>query len=79
MHLPVFIARDINEADLVMTLKSYYRKKPQPLRDAERAAIPIYVLRSNSIVQMENSLAEIFEMEMEVDPMSLAVREAEEA
>ena len=79
MHLPVYIARDLNEADLVMTLKSYYRKKPQPLRDAERAAVPIYVLRSNTIVQMETSLAEIFEIEVELDPLALAIREAEEA
>ena len=37
MHVPVIMAREVSEADLVMTLKSYYRKKPQPLRDAERA------------------------------------------
>jgi len=79
MHLPVYIVRDINEADLVMTLKSYYRKKPQPLRDAEDAGVPIYVLRSNSILQIENSLAEIFDIEVELDPIALAVRETEEA
>jgi stage III sporulation protein SpoIIIAA len=79
LHVPVLLAREVNEADLMMTLKSYYRKKPQPLRDAERLGLPIYVLRANTILQMENSLAEIFEIEMETDPLGLAIREAEEA
>lgn len=79
MHLPVYIVRNTDEADLVMTLKSYYRKKPQPLRDAEEAGIPIYVLRNNSVLQIENSLAEIFDIEVELDPMALAIRETEEA
>jgi stage III sporulation protein SpoIIIAA len=79
MHVPVLIARDVADADLMMTLKSYYRRKPQPLRDAERAGLPIYVLRANTILQMESSLAEIFEIEVEVDPLALAIRETEEA
>ncbi len=79
LQVPVLMAREVNEADLIMTLKSYYRKKPQPLRDAERLGLPIYVLRANTILQMESSLAEIFEIEMEADPLGLAIREAEEA
>ncbi len=79
LRVPVLMAREVNESDLVMTLKSYYRKKPQPLRDAERLGLPIYVLRANTILQMESSLAEIFEIEMEADPLGLAIREAEEA
>ncbi len=79
LRVPVSIARDLADADLVMTLKSYYRKKPQAIRDAERAALPIYVLRANTILQMESSLAEIFEIEMDVDPLALAIRETEEA
>jgi stage III sporulation protein SpoIIIAA len=79
LRVPVLMAREVNEADLLMTLKSYYRKKPQPLRDAERLGLPIYVLRANTILQMESSLAEIFEIEMEADPLGLAIREAEEA
>jgi hypothetical protein len=79
LRVPVLMAREVNEADLLMTLKSYYRKKPQPLRDAERLGLPIYVLRANTILQMESSLAEIFEIEMEADPLGIAIREAEEA
>jgi stage III sporulation protein SpoIIIAA len=81
MKLPVVITRQVGDADLVMTLKNYYRKKPQALREAESAGVPIYVLRSNSAFQIEHSLANIFSLEVELggDPMSQALAETEEA
>jgi stage III sporulation protein SpoIIIAA len=77
LQLPVIIARDPDEADVVMTLKSEYRQKTSGLRDAEDRGLPIYVLKSNTIVQMEASLTSIFSLE--VDPREAALREAEEA
>jgi hypothetical protein len=77
LQLPVIIARDPDEADVVMTLKSEYRQKTAALRDAEERGLPIYVLKSNTIVQMEASLISIFSLE--VDPREAALRETEEA
>ncbi len=77
LQLPVIIARDIDEADVVMTLRSEYRQKAGVVRDAEERGIPIYVLKSNTIVQMQASLTSIFSLE--VDPREAALREAEEA
>ncbi len=77
LQLPVIIARDPDEADVVMTLKNEYRQKTTALRDAEDRGLPIYVLKSNTIVQMEASLTSIFSLE--VDPREAALREAEEA
>ena len=77
LQLPVIIARDPDEADVVMTLKSEYRQKTPALRDAEERGLPIYVLKSNTIVQMEASLTSIFSLE--VDPREAALRETEEA
>jgi hypothetical protein len=77
LQLPVIIARDPDEADVVMTLKNEYRQKTAGLRDAEDRGLPIYVLKSNTIVQMEASLTSIFSLE--VDPREAALREAEEA
>jgi len=76
LQLPVIIARDPDEADVVMTLKSEYRQKTSGLREAEDRGLPIYVLKSNTIVQMEASLTSIFSLE--VDPREAALREAEE-
>jgi stage III sporulation protein SpoIIIAA len=77
LQLPVIIARDPDEADVAMTLKSEYRQKTATLREAENRGLPIYVLKSNTIVQMEASLTSIFSLE--VDPREAALREAEEA
>ena len=77
LQLPVIIARDPGEADVVMTLKSEYRQKTTGLREAEDRGLPIYVLKSNTIVQMEASLTSIFSLE--VDPREAALQEAEEA
>ena len=42
-----------DEADVVMTLRSEYRQKPPTLREAEDRGIPIYVLKANTIAQMQ--------------------------
>ncbi len=77
LQLPVIIARELDEADVAMTLKNEYRQKPPAVREAEERGLPIYVLKSNTIVQMQASLTSIFALE--VDPREAALRETEEA
>ena len=77
LQLPVVIARDVDEADVVMTLSTEYRQKTPMLREAEERAMPIYVLKANSIQQMQASLTSIFALEL--DPRDAAMRETEEA
>ena len=48
LALPAVIVRELREADMVMTLKNYYRQKPQPIREAEARGTSVYVLRSNT-------------------------------
>lgn len=62
LGVPAYIARDISEADIIMTLRAYYRSRQQPITEAEARGIPIYVLRANTVSQMEQSLAEIFNL-----------------
>ena len=45
---------------MVLTLKNYYRRKPQPIREAEARGTPVYVLRANTGTQMEHVLAGLF-------------------
>ncbi len=77
LQLPVVVARDVDEADVVMTLRSEYRQKTPMLREAEDRSMPVYVLKSNTILQMQASLTSIFALE--VDPREAALRETEEA
>ncbi len=77
LGLPVQIAREVDEADVVMTLKNEYKQKTPLLREAEERALPIYVLKANTIPQMQSSLTSIFSLE--IDPREAAMRETEEA
>jgi len=80
LHLPVVMVDDLDKAEVIITLKPYYRKRPRVIADAEEGGIPIYVLRSNTIKQMQSCLADVFGLEVEaVDPFALAMREAQEA
>jgi stage III sporulation protein SpoIIIAA len=80
LKLPVTIIEDIGEADIVMTVKNYYRRRPKLISDAERRNTPIYVLRANTAPQMENCLADIFDLAPEeADPYTVAMQETQEA
>ena len=56
LRSPALVVRDIHEADLVLTLKNCYRRKPRQIREAEERGISVYVLRSNTGIQMEGAL-----------------------
>jgi len=80
LRLPITIVDDLDDADVLMTLKSYYRKHPQPITDAERLGKPVYILRSNTVIQMESCLADIFSLSAdETDTTSVAMRETQDA
>ena len=80
LHLPVELADEMRKADAVITLKSYYRRRPQPISEAERKGVPIYVLRSNTVSQMESCLADVFGLSVsDLDPLTIALRETEDA
>jgi stage III sporulation protein SpoIIIAA len=77
LGVPVTVARELDEADAVVTLRNYYKRKPAALRDAESNGVPIYVLKTNTTLQMENMLASLFDLE--ADPQEAALRETAEA
>jgi len=77
LGVPVTVARDLEDADAVVTLRNYYKRKPAALRDAESNGVPIYVLKTNTLLQMENMLASLFDLE--ADPQEAALRETAEA
>lgn len=78
LKLPVTIVRDSGSADVVLTAKNYYRRKPPALREAEAAGTPVYVVKSSTDAQIEGALINIFELE-NADPASYALQEAEDA
>jgi stage III sporulation protein SpoIIIAA len=85
LQVPVVISRDQSEADAVITLRNYYRKQPERLRDAEQERKPIYILKNNTVAQMQECLAHIFDLTPgditanSNDPTLEAMQEAEDA
>ncbi len=88
LRVPVEISGDQNSADAVITLRTYYRRQPEHLRTAESERKPIYILRTNTVAQMQQCLARIFDLrESEeshaigngANPTMQAMQEAEDA
>ena len=77
LQLPVVVVREPDEADVVITLRNPYKQKSPVIREAETRGLPIYVLKSNTIVQMQAILTSLFALD--TDPSDAAMREVEEA
>ena len=79
LDLPVRILGNPEGADLVLTLKNHYRKRPDSIRQAETSGIPIVSLRSNTVTQVKEALATLYAGELGGDPTSKALDEALDA
>jgi stage III sporulation protein SpoIIIAA len=67
MRLPLIVEEDLGNAQAIVTLKNYYRRRPKLIVDAERRGTPIYVLRANTVSQMEDLLATLFHVDEDAD------------
>jgi len=54
------VVKDLKDADILVTQRRYYRDRLQPIIDAEERGIPIFVVKSTSIGQIEQFLADSF-------------------
>jgi hypothetical protein len=79
MQISINLVDNLNAADLLMITKNHYRKNLQILQTAEENRIPIYVLRSNTLSQIEHSLADLYNLHDTEDPATKALEETEEA
>jgi hypothetical protein len=83
LGVPLVLVSDLAQADALLTLRTYYRKRPAAVEEAERRGIPVYVLRSNTETQMEKYMAEVFDLDLQTDTsvpaMELAVEDARRA
>lgn len=94
MGIPADLVREVEDADMVVTLKNNYRQKPLSIRQAESSGVPIHILKSNTLPHIKNHLAEIFGLShsdeddprhktdnspVMLDPVKRAMLETEEA
>lgn len=82
LRVPLMLAEDPGQADAIVTLKNYYRRRPKLIVDAERKGTPVYVLRANTISQMEMFMMDLFhkdEGDYPRDPFGGAMKETRQA
>jgi stage III sporulation protein SpoIIIAA len=60
LGVPVVVVKEPAEADTLVTLRTYYRDRQQTILDAEHRGLPIYVLRSSTVGQMEQFLGDLY-------------------
>lgn len=82
LNVPLELTDDFGEAQAIVTLKTHYRRRPRLVVDGEKRGLAIYVLRANTVTQMENFLLDMFKLngrKAEADPFGEAMLEAERA
>ena len=79
LGVPVAITGDLDEADVLLTLKSHAKRQSQKLREARGNGVEVYALRSNTLTQMENFLRETFGAASRAVNEDAAMQEAEDA
>lgn len=82
LSVQVHVVEQLNDADVLVTLKSYYRKRRKLISDAEKQRTPVYILRANTVNQMESFLAQALNLNTvpsDHDPFDEALNEAERA
>ena len=80
--LPIALTDDLDNADLLLTTKAYYRKKTRRLTLAENNGKTIYVLRKNSIKQVEQFITSLMRnqaQKAQPEKLAEAIREVENA
>ena len=73
------IVPGLREATVLVTCKAFYRRKPQIVRDAELAGIPVYVLKNNALGEMRQFLDSLYSNRRRTDDVGVALKETEEA
>jgi stage III sporulation protein SpoIIIAA len=62
LGVPAVVVRDVSEADALVTLRTYYRNRQQTVIEAEQRGMPIYVLRANTVAQVEQFLSDLYNL-----------------
>jgi hypothetical protein len=62
LGVPAIVVRELDEANALITLRAYYRNRQQSVIEAEQRGVPIYVLRANTVSQMEQFLTDLYNL-----------------
>ncbi len=65
LQLPVTVVKTIDDADAILALRSYARSGAKIFSLAEARQIPVYVVKSNNVPQIQKSLREALHLDAE--------------
>jgi hypothetical protein len=68
LGVPAIVVREVDEANALVTLRTYYRNRQQTVIEAEQRGMPIYVLRANTVAQVEQFLSDLYNLNIEQTP-----------
>jgi len=73
------MAPDLAKAGVFVTSKNYYRRRPQKVREAEAAGLPIYVLKTSNAAELRQFVESLAGSRESAGDVDSALHEAEEA
>ncbi len=89
LQLPISIVKSVDDADAILALRSYARSGAKIFALAEARQIPVYIVKSNNIPQIQRALREALHLDAEsgtaswesdiADETELALEEARQA
>jgi stage III sporulation protein SpoIIIAA len=62
LGVPAVVVNELEDAQVLVTLRSYYRSRQHPVVTAENRGMPIYVLRANTVNQMQHFLSDLYNL-----------------
>ncbi|HEX2251922.1 MAG TPA: R3H domain-containing nucleic acid-binding protein [Thermoanaerobaculia bacterium] len=77
--VPAFVVDDLQMADVILTTKGQERRQPRKLRDAQARGVPLHLVKSNTVTQMESFLRSAFHLGQSRGDEEAALEDAEEA
>ncbi|MDC0034784.1 AAA family ATPase [Chloroflexi bacterium] len=83
LNAPITLVGDIDKAEMLVTTKNYHRRGTQALKSAEKMGKPVFVLRKNTVHQIEQFVKAVTKNGqtplVSESEKSLALLEAEQA
>jgi hypothetical protein len=63
LRLPAVVTKNVADADVVLVLKSYARNGGPVFEQAQRRNVPVYVVKANTIPQIQKSMREVMHLD----------------
>jgi len=79
LRVPAYVTTNLDQADLVLTLKGHHKDRSEKLRKAADKGVSLHTLKADTLKQIQDFLRDIFEETDYMDEQEAALHEVEEA